>query len=150
MPYDPACDICTATKRPNNAHVQSHEDGRNIPLLVADYAFIKDSADSDNVTLLVMKLYPFKMFFACVVSSKGPDPLVVARISKWITDSGLTHFAYRSDKEPAIVAMLQQACAMAGRNGVLIKEDANEDQVGSGPNAIDMAKVAVPEHTHPG
>ena len=34
LPYDPACDICTATKRPNNAHVQCHEDSRDIPLLV--------------------------------------------------------------------------------------------------------------------
>ena len=64
LPYDPACDICTACKRPNVSHVKSHEDERTIPLLVADYAFIKDSTDEENITLLVMKLYPFKMFFA--------------------------------------------------------------------------------------
>ena len=31
--------------------------------MVADYAFIKDSTDDENITLLVMKLYPFRIVF---------------------------------------------------------------------------------------
>ena len=146
LPYDPACDICTATKRPNVSHSKSHEDDRKIPLLVGDYAYLEDSQDSENITLLVMKLYPFRMRFACAVPYKGPEPLVTARIAKWITNSGLTHFPYRSDKEPAMIAMLQQACALAGRKGVHIKSDEDEET----KDGVELARVAVPEHSHPG
>ena len=152
LPYDPDCEICVSCKRPNIQHLASHESKRTIPLLVGDYGFIRDSKDADNVTILVMRLYPFRLNFACIVSSKGPEPLIVARIARWITECGLVHFAYRSDKEPAIVAMIQQACAMAGRNGVLLKGDESTDGEPSivAETKIDRALVAVPEHSHPG
>ena len=56
------------------------------------------------------------------------------------------HFAYRSDREPAIVALIQDACAMAGRNGVkvLAVDDEAPDP------EVDKTQVAVPEHSHPG
>ena len=120
LPYDPRCEICVSCKRPNVPHHASHESQRTIPLLVGDYGFIKDGADDANVTVLVLKLYPFKLLFAALVPSKGTDPLVVARLCRFITECGLLHFAYRSDKEPSIVALIQEACAMAGRNGVKI------------------------------
>ena len=104
LPYDPRCEICTSCKRPNTPHTKSHESDRTIPLLVGDYGFIKDSSDADNATVLVLKLYPFKLIFACLVPSKGSDPLGVARLSRFITECGLLHFAYRSDREPAIVS----------------------------------------------
>ena len=146
LPYDPRCEICTSCKRPNTPHVKSHESDRTIPLLVGDYGFIKDSSDDDNATVLVMKLYPFKLIFACLVPSKGSDPLVVARLCRFITDCGLLHFAYRSDREPAIVSLIQDACALAGRNGVKIH--AVEDESPE-PDTVE-AQVAVPEHSHPG
>ena len=154
LPYDPSCEICVACRRPNDPHSLSHESSRTIPLLVGDFGYMRDSKDDDNATILVLKLYPFRLNFACVVASKGPDPLIVSRISKWLTDSGLMHFAYRSDKEPSIVAMIQQACAMAGRNGVHVKtlED-DEAEYSDTPDStvpIDRAMVAVPEHNHPG
>ena len=117
LPYDPRCEICTSCKKPNAPHLKSHESERTIPLLVGDYGFIKDGSDDENVTILVLKLFPFKLIFACVVPSKGSDPLVVARLCRFIMESGLLHFAYRSDREPAIVSLIQDACAMAGRNG---------------------------------
>ena len=90
------------------------------------------------------------MNFACLVSNKGPEPLIVARIARWIAECGLVHFAYRSDKEPAIVAMIQQACAMAGRNGVLLKgsDDEEEGRASASEAPLDRASVAVPEHSH--
>ena len=146
LPYDPRCEICSSCKKPNVPHVKSHESERTIPLLVGDYAFMKDGADDENVTVLVMKLYPFKLFFACVVPSKGSDPLVVARLCRFIQECGLLHFAYRSDREPSIVSLIQDACAMAGRNGVKIH--AVEDEAAE--PEVDRARVAVPEHSHPG
>ena len=110
LPYDPRCEICTSCKRPNIPHVKSHESDRTIPLLVGDYGFVKDGSDDENATLLVMKLYPFKLIFACLVPSKGSDPLVVARLCRFIMECGLVHFAYRSDTEPAIVSHPRCLC----------------------------------------
>ena len=121
LPYHPGCSICRACKRANIPHVKSHESDREIPLLVGDYAFCRDSKDESLATLLVLRLYPYKLIFGFVVPAKGPDPLVVTRLAKLITDCGLVHFAYRSDKEPAIISMIQEACAMAGRKGVHVK-----------------------------
>ena len=146
LPYDPRCEICASSKKPNIAHQKSHESERTIPLLVGDYGFIKDGSDDDNITILVLKLFPYKLRFACVVPSKGSDPLVVARLCRFIMECGLLHFAYRSDREPAIVSLIQDACAMAGRNGVHVH--AVEDEA---PNPdVEKARVAVPEHSHPG
>ena len=110
LPYDPRCEICTSCKRPNIPHTKSNESDRTIPLLVGDYGFIKDGSDDENVTILVMKLYPFKLIFACLVPSKGSDPLVVARLCRFIMECGLVHFAYRSDREPAIVSHPRCLC----------------------------------------
>ena len=47
------------------------------------------------------------------------------------------------------MAMIQQACAMAGRNGVLLKgEDDADGVIADVP--LDRALVAIPEHSHPG
>ena len=126
LPYHPGCSICRACKRNNIPHVKSHEGDRDIPLLVGDYAFCRDSKDEGLATLLVLRLYPYKLIFSFVVPAKGPDPLVVNRLAKLITDCGLVHVAYRSDKEPAIVSMIQEACALAGRKGVLVKNDEDD------------------------
>ena len=163
LPYHPGCSICRACKLPNTAHLKSHEDDRTIPLLVGDYAFCRDSKDESLATILVLRLFPYKLTFAFVVAAKGPDLLVVSRLAKLITDCGLVHFAYRSDREPAIVAMIQDACAMAGRKGVHVKsDDEAEAQLESGdmqageikedeyPRSVAQSNVAVPEHSHPG
>ena len=146
LPYDCRCEICVQCKRPNLPHSKAHESDRTIPLLVGDYGFVKDGADENNATILVLKLYPYKLDFACVVKSKGSDPLVVARLCRFIMECGLVHFAYRSDREPAIVSLIQDACAMAGRNGVSIRaiEDESPDPM------VERAHIAVPEHSHPG
>ena len=162
LPYDPGCPICIQSRRPNNRHMASNEKDRVIPLLVGDYTPLRDSRDDDYATLLVLKVYPCRMMFACVVKSKGPDPLVVSRLCKFIMDTGLLHFAYRSDQEPAIVALIREACAMAGRNGVKTHLDESAAELEDGdlavgelqPDrselAIDRSLVAVPEHSHPG
>ena len=127
-------------------HLRSHESERAIPLLVGDYGFVKDGSDDENATILVLKLYPFKLIFACLVPGKGSDPLVVARLCRFIMECGLVHFAYRSDRKPAIVSLIQDACAMAGRNGVKVHAVGDEAPDPDG----EKAQVAVPEHSHPG
>ena len=83
------------------------------------------------------------------------------------------HFAYRSDKEPSIIALIEEACSRAGRRGVpaksvedkVVLEDGahaegfvpeagdhacGELQPEENPHAIDSAQIGVPEHSHPG
>ena len=121
LPYGPRCEICVQCKRPNLPHPKSNESKRTIPLLVGDYGFTKDGSDDENATILVLKLHPFKLTVARLVSEKGSDPLVATRLRRFVMECGLVHFAYRSDREPAIASLIQDACAMAGRNGVNVR-----------------------------
>ena len=61
LPYHPGCPICVATRRPNTHHQRSHENERTIPLLVADYCFVKTSGDVALQTIPVLRLYPCKL-----------------------------------------------------------------------------------------
>ena len=120
LPYDPGCPICVSCRRPNNHHRRVKNRDRSIPLVVGDYGFPKSSGDDEPLTTLIMRVYPYKMFLCTWVPSKGRDPRVVSRIVRFFKEVGLTHFAYRNDREPAIVAMIEEACALSGRKGVKI------------------------------
>ena len=125
LPYDPSCEICVSCRRPNTQHRTVFKSERSVPLLVGDYAFPKHSDDMEPLTVLVVRVFPYKMFMCCVVPAKGRDPLVIDRLVRFIKDRGLTQFTYRSDREPAIMAMLDEACSMSGRNG---KKDTNASE----------------------
>ena len=164
LPYHPGCEICVQCRRPNSHHRSITASDRSIPLLVGDYCFLKGEGDEESVTCLVLKLYPYKIFFACIVRRKGPEPLAVARVAQFIKDVGLDHFAYRSDREPAIVSLFEEACARAGRRGIKVQDDETtehrddlvhseypgEPKVGPNPLEVETIKVGVPEHSHAG
>ena len=173
LPYEPSCEVCVSCRRPNSPHNKVKSD-RTIPLLVGDYCFPKHSDDTEAMTALVIRVYPYKLFFVCSVLAKGRDPQVIHRLARFIKDCGLTHFTYRSDREPSIVAMLDEACALTGRNGT--KEVPEGDGEAISPAALadvsgDLTNVdldvanddgatqlvdaeathtAAPEMTHPG
>ena len=110
LPYDPGCGICVSCRRPNNHHRTVKTSERTIPLLVAVYGFPKDSEDDNTMTLLIMRVYPYKIYMCCAVPAKGRDPQMVAKIVKFIKETGLTHVAYRSDRETAITAIIENLC----------------------------------------
>ena len=58
QPYDDGCEICRATRGLNATHATSSEHLRTIPLLVADYCFLRGSNGTTFRTVLVMRLYP--------------------------------------------------------------------------------------------
>ena len=58
LPYHPGCSICRACKRANTPHVKSHESDREIPLLLGDYAFCRDSKDESLATLSRLEALP--------------------------------------------------------------------------------------------
>ena len=63
LPFHPACPYCVMARRPNTQHRRSHEGDRTVPLLVADYGYVRDSEDVVLATVLVIRLYPYRMFF---------------------------------------------------------------------------------------
>ena len=93
MPYQSWCPYCVASRRKNSHHRKSHESERQIPLVVGDYAFPRTKDDEVGPRMLVLRVYPYKVVFACLVENKGPDPIAVKRIVKFLGDTGLTHFA---------------------------------------------------------
>ena len=131
LPYEPGCPICVSCRRPNDHHRRVKDRERSIPLLVGDYGFPKNSSDDEPLTSLIMRVYPYKVFLCTWVPSKGRDPRVVSRIVRFLKEVGLTHFAYRNDREPAIMAMIEEACALSGRKGVKIAPgvDVSDDDV---------------------
>ena len=68
----------------------------NVPMIVVDDAFPKHSDGTETQTLLVIRVYPFKLFFCCGVPSKGRHPGVVRRLERFIRKCGLAHFTCRS------------------------------------------------------
>ena len=81
--------------------------------MVGDYAFIRDSGDTDLPTILDCKTVPFMTINAMAVERKGDSPEAVAAVTRWIKSNGLTQFAYRSDQEPSIVALFEAAARAA-------------------------------------
>ena len=62
LPYQPWCTICVACRKPNQHHRHSHSE-RHIPLMVADYAFVRNKGDDVLVPLLIGRLYPIQDLF---------------------------------------------------------------------------------------
>ena len=110
LPYRSWCPYCVAARRPNSHHSRSKsEDQKSSPLLVADYCFMRDNDDSEITTVLVIRLYPAKAIIATVCPSKGVDDYVISRVTAFVRDSGYTKLVFRSDQEPALRALLDQA-----------------------------------------
>ena len=100
-----------------------------------------------------------------MVDVKGADEVVVQRLAQLFKDLGLVHFVYRSDKEPAIRAMFEQAIILSGRSGkafaeadnaekeaISVMEELDEDDGKLLPSPMESERilVAVPEHSMPG
>ena len=147
LPYDPGCGICVSTRRPNVHHRSLTASERTIPLLVGDYCFPKHSDDDNSLTVLVMRVYPYKLFFVCVVPAKGRDPRIISRLERFIKECGLVHFTFRSDREPSIVAMLEEACALCGRHGLLDNGDSTGSALSHDQLVTDDGSAVAPDPT---
>ena len=77
LPYDPGCEVCASSRRPNNHHRSIKASEREIPMMVGDCCFPKHADEANPITVLVIRVYPHKIFMCCLVSSKGRDPVVV-------------------------------------------------------------------------
>ena len=126
LPYRSWCPHCVASRRPNTKHRSSSESQRADPLLVADYCFVRDTDDSECVTVLVARLYPSRAMLATVVDTKGPDATAVARLARFIRDTGYSKVIYKSDQEKSIIALFEEALKVSSREGVLFNPHLNQ------------------------
>ena len=67
LPFDEGCEICQATRGLNSQHRLVLEQSRVIPLLVADYCFVRFANSTTIRTIRVMRLYPYRLVVACCV-----------------------------------------------------------------------------------
>ena len=71
QPHDDGCEICRATRGLNAKHVTSSERMRVIPLLVADYCFLRWSISTVMRTVLVMRVFPDTLYFSAWLPRNG-------------------------------------------------------------------------------
>ena len=124
-PYASWCPWCVMGRKPNAPHFQCRDrPDRSLPLIVLDYAQVRNKEDEVLAQLLIGKVYPMRKFFACICDAKGVDPYVVERMATFIRDTGLNNFNFvvKSDQESSIVAMMEQAIRRSGRNGTAVPE----------------------------
>ena len=76
-------------------------------------------------------------------SQQGSKPSSGTRKVRFIEETGLTHFAYRSDREPAITSVIDEVCALSSRKGIKVGPEhddlADNHGLQSGDTATDGA-----------
>ena len=114
LPYRSWCKWCVAAKRANNPHRHGLPFSREIPLLVADYCYVRDWRDDDTVTVFVGKLYPSRCIIAVPCEMKGTDNYSVNRLTNFLRNSGVTRLAFMCDQEKPLNAMIRTAMTSLG------------------------------------
>ena len=115
--YRSWCPHCVFGRRNNTSHRSRQSSHRKVPLFCADYCFVRDVEDPENLTCLVGKLYPQKAVFASACDMKGADDDVVGRLAQFLKSTGITKLVYKSDQEPSIRTALEEALRRIGRAG---------------------------------
>ena len=95
-----------------------------IPLRVADYCVVSSTGDQALQAILAMRMYPYKIYYACAVPHNGVDPLVTKHIAKFLWATGVHRFVDRCDRESALNSMLECAISETARHGVWVDDDA--------------------------
>ena len=122
-------------------------------MLSADCGYFGDTG-GELMTFLVIHVKPFGAYYACIVDNKGATPKAVRAVADFILHCGLVRFVYRSDKEKAIMNLLEAAIRESGREGIPMPrtpshpEDVAVDS--EVPPPPQPTELAVPEHSHPG
>ena len=109
LPFAPWCEVCVAGRRPNKPHRTNADVPRTMPLITADYCFLKNATDTQTLSTLVMRIKPQGMMCATVVGKKGADANVIDRIARFLRDAGIHKCAYKSDQERPLIVVLEKA-----------------------------------------
>ena len=109
LPYRSWCRWCVSAKRRNAPHLRLPDHSREIPLLVADYCFVRDSRDDDLLTVFVGRLYPSRAIVAIPCDVRGVDDYAVGRLAQFLRDCGVKRLVHMSDQERSLGAMITSA-----------------------------------------
>ena len=89
-------------------------------MIHADDYLIRDKEDERALTVLVGRMSPSKALFATMCHTKDPQDLyALNRLENCLKDEGVSKVAYRSDQEPAIVALIEAAICNCGKAGTV-------------------------------
>ena len=111
LPYRSWCRWCVSAKRRNAPHHSLPTHSREIPLLVADYCFLRDHRDEDLLTCFVGRLYPSRALISIPCDSKGVDDYAVGRLSSFLKDCGINRLVHMCDQERPLGAMIDASLA---------------------------------------
>ena len=109
LPYRSWCRWCVSAKRRNAPHLRLPDHSREIPLLVADYCFVRNSRDDDVVTVFVGRLYPSRALVAIPCDVRGVDDYAVGRLAQFLRDCGVKRMVHMADQERSLGAMITSA-----------------------------------------
>ena len=116
LPYKRWCKWCVCARRNNTPHYRLPPFSRKKPLMVLDYCFLRRS-DDDLITVLVGRLYPTLMIFACVCDHKGGGDWVSTRLATFFQNNGMHEFIYMSDQEAALNVCVREAIQITRSQG---------------------------------
>ena len=96
LPYRSWCPFCVAARRKNNAHFANREEGRAKPLFCADYCFVGETEDDENLSVLVGRVYPSTAMLAVPCEQKGHDEYAISRTAAFMKAEGLADLVFTS------------------------------------------------------
>ena len=95
--------------------------------MALDYCFLRDADTTNLLTVLVAYVKPWRLYYAFPVETKGADMPAIELLSRRLQDTTLTTFACRSDKEPAIRSLMNEAAKMSRTQGRDATDDVHSD-----------------------
>ena len=99
---------CVAARKSNSHHRRPPSSRRRtVPLLVADYAHVRDHLGKSLATVLAGRLQASNLTMATVCDERGLDPQTIASLLKFIEESGYSHLVYKSDQEFGLRALFE-------------------------------------------
>ena len=130
IPFRTWCKWCVAGRKPNPHHRRKTDAARDVPMLVGDYCFVRDSRDDDLMSMYVGKLYPSKAVVAIPVTQNGYDEQAVHRLANLLRMCGVRRLVYTSDQEGALKALTEAAVNELNFDGDLISAVPEHSPVG--------------------
>ena len=100
---------------------ESEKKEQQVPVISIDYMYMK-TGESDEITedgqpILVMRDRRSKIVTAHVIEEKGANEYAVKRLSQDLKLTGYRKIIFKSDNEPAIIALKQGVKKNDVRNG---------------------------------
>ena len=123
LPHRTWCRHCIAGRGKADRHVSDGQDDHRIPTLHSDYAFMGEKSETEimderNLPIIVTKDGGTKWVDAHVVQSKGiQHQYSVKALARDLEAAGYANFLYKSDNEPALIALKRAAVAELRRQG---------------------------------